>query len=78
MPFNVVQGLAWIEVKAYEPFDLDSTQWLGNPGHFKGDSPLLGALLQQGAEAAHLLLIVFGSPFWQPNLLDSTGHIWEP
>ncbi len=31
-----VQGLAWIEVKAHEPFDIDSNQWLGNPGHFKG------------------------------------------
>lgn len=30
------QGLAWIEVKAHEPFDLYSSQWLGNPGHFKG------------------------------------------
>ena len=33
-----LQGLAWIEVKAYEPFDLNSSQWLGNPGHYKGVS----------------------------------------
>ena len=31
-----IQGLAWIEVKAHEPFDLYSGQWLGNPGHYKG------------------------------------------
>ena len=32
------QGLAWIEVKAHEPFDLYSSYWLGNPGHYKGKS----------------------------------------
>lgn len=39
--FHGVQGRAWIEVKAYEPFDLASTQWLGNPGHYKGTSNVI-------------------------------------
>ena len=33
----LLQGLAWIEVKTHEPFDIHSSQWLGNPGHYKGE-----------------------------------------
>ena len=45
MHFTSSQGLAWIEVKAHEPFDLYSSQWLGNPGHYKG-MPLILATLK--------------------------------
>lgn len=44
MHFISSQGLAWIEVKAHEPFDLYSSQWLGNPGHYKGMPPTLATL----------------------------------
>lgn len=52
------QGLAWIEVKAHEPFDLDSSHWLGNPGHFKG-------LLQQAQQQLEVAKAACNVVRWQ-------------
>lgn len=57
------QGLAWIEVKAYEPFDTDSNQWLGNPGHFKG-------LEQQAKQQLRVAQAACNQLMWQmPTVL---------
>jgi len=55
-----VQGLAWIEVKAHEPFDINSSQWLGNPGHFKG------ACFRSG------IIAFFGVSWWPYQLQGLT------
>ncbi|DBA72355.1 TPA: hypothetical protein ACH3X2_010511 [Trebouxia sp. C0005] len=57
------QGLAWIEVKAHEPFDTDSSQWLGNPGHFKG-------LEQQAKQQLRIAKAACNQLMWQaPTVL---------